>query len=163
MKKILVAFFLLFASDANAEWTTYQMNQLSFIALEIFSGSPADGSIVVTGNIPRQRTAIDLWPHNGELPSQHALAETVWYRTRFQDWPRFERFSLSAMGGQGHYRFNVEAGGGGEYKPIFFCFDGLTADSDCSLRIYPLNQGIFVCEFGGQCYNLLEVARKVMK
>lgn len=171
MRKLVLAagIVLLLASHAWTAWNVLQINELVFgNAITMFNGSPMDGSIVVTGKVPGQRTAIDLWPHNGLLPMRHALTETVWYRTRFQDWPRLERFSVSAIGNgdAGYYALDVEAGGGGQYRPILACFDGLQPGLDCPFRIYWGNQGVFVCateDSGGDCYNLLEVARKVMK
>ncbi len=164
MIKIAVAALLAVALSSTlglAAWNALRLNELIFgEAVTMFNGNPTDGSVTVTGKIANQRSAIDIWPHNGPLPAEHAVAEQVWYRTRFQDWPRFERFSISAMAGEGHYRFNVEAGGGGKYKPMLFAFDGLQSGSDVPFRIYPSNQGVFVCKIDPEkCFNLLELVK----
>lgn len=157
LRYLLLALFLSVTVNAWAAWTLMRVDELQFPSLgnpsiAVFNGNAADGSLVVTGKIDNQRTGIDFWPVNGTLPPEHALTETVWYRTRFQDWPTFERFSLSAMASQ-HYRFSVERGGNGLHRQVRFCFDGMGLNADtefCPLRIDP-SQGVLLCDQLGAC------------
>lgn len=158
---LVAALILSTAVNLAAGWEILHLNEIRFgNAISVFNGNPQDGSIVVTGEIPRQRTAIDLWPVDDELPERHAITETVWYRTRFRDWPTFERLSLSALanptGTPPQYRFSAERGGSGEHRPIFFCFDGLGVVGQpayCPLRIDPA-LGVLICAIDGKCKSI---------
>ena len=139
MKIVLaaIAAFLLTASMGYGAWVVVNLNEANFGAITLFNGNPGDGSLVVTGKVARQRTALDFWPHDGPLPSEHALTETVWYRTRFKDWPNFERMNFTAMADNAPmYRFGVERGGSGQHRPIYFCFEDVSPGvADCKFYI----------------------------
>ena len=160
MKKIFFlscAVFLLTASLGYGAWVVVRLNELDFGPIKIFNGNLKDGSIVVTGKISEQRSAIDIWPFDGRLPYRGAVAEQVWYRTRFKDQPDFERFSISAMNNdEAQYRLSVERGGSGEFRAVQVCFDGFGANRDqayCPLRVTPDN-GVQVCTVNNVCTRI---------
>ena len=156
-----LALFLSVALNVSAAWQLLRIDELMFPyggsgAISMFNGNPEDGSLVITGKIPEQRTALDFWPFNGALPLRHALTEIALYRTRFMDWPNFERMSISAMASTlrfgPHYRVSIENGGAGQSLPLIFCFDGqdVGSQSYCPLRIDPI-QGVIICDQNDIC------------
>ena len=155
MKKIKILWFvslslvlLLTTFNAWALWKSLRVDEISFpsvgtAAINLFNGNANDGSLVMNGKVPEQRTAIDFWPINGKLPALHALTETAWYATRFKDWPTFERFSISQMGSGKQIRFGVERGGTGQFRELIFCFEDVApGEADCKLLIK--RDGVFV-------------------
>jgi hypothetical protein len=150
--------------NGYAAWKLMRFDEVQFpsfnkSAITMFNGNAQDGSLVVTGLVPGQRTALDLWPHNGPLPERHALSEQVWYRTRFRDWPTFERMSISAMASTTrfgpHYRLSIEHGGTGQSLPFIFCFDSQSVGemSYCPLRLDP-KLGVLLCDKSDVCKNI---------
>ena len=145
---IIAALCISVAVNAFAAWTLLRVDELQWPksgnpAITIFNGNAADGSLVVTGKIAQQRTGIDMWPVDDKLPALHALTESVWYATRFKDWPNFERFSISQMASAKEIRFGVERGGAGEFRNMIFCFEDVApGQADCKLLI--TRNGVFV-------------------
>ncbi len=105
-------------------------DELNWSAIKIFNGCATDGSVVITSKVPG-RTAVDVWPVDGELPEKDALTEIVLYRTRFQDMGQgnFERMNFTALAGKdeaAQYRFGVERGGTGEFRAVYVAFEDVT-------------------------------------
>ncbi len=103
-------------------------NELNAGAIRMFNGNPQDGAFVVNGQVPGGRTAIDLWPVDSDQQAPTgAKAELVIYRTRLKDMPNFERMNWTAMwDGEPQYRFGVERGGDGQFRPVLFAFEDIT-------------------------------------
>jgi hypothetical protein len=93
--------------------------------VEIFNGNGAEGSAILRGKVPGQRTALDMYPVEG--PNQApggALTEHVLYRTCASAHPNFERMNWTAMfHGDPMYRFGVERGGNGKFRSMVFAFE----------------------------------------
>lgn len=152
MKKVIAmlaaGLFLSVCVNTWAAWMLLRVDEIIWpsigkAAITVFNGNANDGSLVVNGKLPNQRTGLDFWPVNGTLPSEHALTEMVFYATRFQDWPTFERFSISQIAGNSHIRFGVERGGNGQFRDMLFCFDDITPGvGDCKFKISL--SGVFV-------------------
>ena len=105
-----------------------------------------DGRMGIQSQIGDQSTAIDLWPTAGATPREHSLSELTLQRYLWGH-SGMERFNISAMVDQtdgGAYRFGVEKGGTGQYRPIIFCFEAVTVGdpANCPLRIQP--DGVYV-------------------
>ena len=126
-------------------------------SVKLFAGNPQDGALVLTGKIPAQRSALDIWPFDGTPVWRGAKSELVLYRTSFKQWPTFERFSLSAMNDdEPMFRFSAERGANGQFRPVEFCFDGYGENADigyCPLRITPYD-GVQVCDVWGACVRI---------
>lgn len=91
----------------------------------MFNGAP-EGSLTIYGLADNGRTAIDIGPTRGVLPSEHALVELVLYRTQDQK-NNFERMNWTAGSAAiPHYRFGVERGGSGQFRDIVFAFEDVT-------------------------------------
>lgn len=132
--------------NGYAAWVVVKVNELSFPGITLFQGNANDGALVLNSKIPG-RTALDIWPYTGTLPDRDALAETVWYATRFQDYPTFERFNISQMAVGKQVRFGVERGGAGEFRDIIFCFEDVTPGvAACKLKV--TLQGVYVQKAG---------------
>lgn len=99
-------------------------------------------------------TGFDLWRTSGAAPALDALSEITVHRTNeWQDGGKMERFSMSAMAtpyGNAAYRFGVEAGSGGQYREIIYCFEntgGPAGGATCPLRI--AIDGVYISRDGG--------------
>ncbi len=103
-------------------------NKVDFGAIEMFNGNPSDGSLVIVGKLPGQRTGLDLWPVDSDnQPQQGALTEVVIQRRRFGEFPDMERMNWTAMNhNEPQYRFGVERGGNGQFRPVLFAFEDIT-------------------------------------
>ena len=76
MKKIKILWFvslslvlLLTTVNVWALWKILRIDELAFpsvgaAAITMLNGNVNDGSLVVNGKVPEQRTAIDFWPIN---------------------------------------------------------------------------------------------------
>lgn len=109
-----------------------------------------DGRMSIQSQLTDQSTAIDLWPTASTTPKEHSLSELTLQRYPWGH-PAMERFNVSAMVDQtdgGAYRFGVEKGGTGQYRPIIFCFEAVTVGdpANCPLRIQP--DGVYVLTDG---------------
>ena len=129
---------------------------INFGVADLFTGNAREGSISLVGKKSYQRTALDLWPVNGESPPYGALTELVLYRTRFKDQPAFERMNWTAMNhNEPMYRFGVERSVvGGYFRPIWFCFEDVSPGAAyCPLKIEPPgpSQGVYTCNAQNQC------------
>lgn len=107
-----------------------------------------DGRMSIQSQLPNQSTAIDLWPTSSTTPTEHSLSEITLQRYPW-DHSAMERFNISAMTNGGEYRFGVEKGGTGEYRPIIFCFEATVVGqpANCPFRIQP--DGVYVWSDGG--------------
>lgn len=91
-------------------------------------------------------TAIALWPTQGTRPIVDSLSEFTLNRYLWSD-SAMERFNISAMNdnatNNAAYRFGVERGGSGIYRPMIFCFEAFTpTQAFCPFKI-DVN-GVFV-------------------
>lgn len=97
-----------------------------------------DGRLDLQNQLPNTSTAIDCWPTPTVRPTADSLCEVTLNRYQW-DAPGMERMNWSAMVDQtdgGAYRFGVERGGTGQFRPVLFCFENVTPGvSSCPLKI----------------------------
>lgn len=138
-----IALILSLAVNAYTAWIVHEVNEVSYPGVRLFHADPDDGRLVVQGkygssNGQNGSTALDIWPPDATLPDFHAITEIVLYRTRSMDWPNFERINWTALASPNNpqFRFGVERGGNGEFRPMWFCFEDITPGvPECKLRI----------------------------
>lgn len=110
-----------------------------------------DGRISTQSQLSNMSTAYDCWPTSGTRPMIDSLCELTLNRYQW-DSTRMERFSISAMADEidgGAFRFGVERGKDGQFRPMIFCFEAVTSTTaHCPLKIdergvYALKNGAY--------------------
>lgn len=110
------------------------------------------GRVSITAMNNGDSSAIALWPTQGTRPTVDSLGEITLNRYLWSD-SAIERFNISAMNDNATesaaYRFGVEKGGTGIYRPVIFCFEAYTpTQAFCPLKID--STGVYVNSVVGQ-------------